>query len=113
MQDDDERRLLLSPSTMFTIEPEQLMGLVDPKNPSLLKQLGGIQYIASALNVDLSSGIFSDTVSVRQQVFGCNELPQVQSKSLWKLIVTAYNDKTISKQQAEHFFFGFVLKKST
>ncbi|KAI8140571.1 PMCA-type calcium-translocating P-type ATPase [Fennellomyces sp. T-0311] len=95
MPDDEERQPLLASSSMFSITPEQLMGLVDPKNPELLKQLGGIESIAGALHVDPTTGLFEDMVDLRQKVFGYNELPKARTKSFWRLFVMAYNDKTI------------------
>ncbi|KAI7847434.1 hypothetical protein BDC45DRAFT_575837 [Circinella umbellata] len=93
--DREEHQSLLGSNSLFSISPEKLMELIDPKNPALLKQLGGIDAIASALHVDLSMGITDDYIQTRQAVFGYNDLPTVKTKSFWQLFITAYNDKTI------------------
>ncbi|KAI9497916.1 PMCA-type calcium-translocating P-type ATPase [Zychaea mexicana] len=95
LDDEEERRPLLGSNSLFSISPRKLMELVDPKNPALLRKLGGIDAIASALHVDTSNGISDDLYQARQSVFGYNDLPKAKSKSFWRLIVAAYNDKTI------------------
>ena len=106
--EEEEQRPLLGSNSLFSISPDKLMELIDPKNPTLLKELGGIDAIASALHVDLSMGITDDLIQTRQTVFGHNDLPKVKSKSFWQLFITAYNDKTISKVFQLFFFFFLV-----
>ncbi|KAI9250577.1 PMCA-type calcium-translocating P-type ATPase [Phascolomyces articulosus] len=93
--DEEQRQPLLGSRSLFSISPEKLMELIDPKNLALLKQLGGIDAIASALHVDPSTGISDDLIQTRQSVFGQNDLPKAKAKKFWQLIIIAYNDKTI------------------
>lgn len=104
----DEQRPLLGneQQSAFDVSVEELTRLVDPKNPELLKQLGGVEKLCRKLRVDPSTGLSTDegaqsssdkAFADRQAVFGKNVLPEAKSKSFWELLWAAYNDKTLSK----------------
>ncbi|KAI8078906.1 PMCA-type calcium-translocating P-type ATPase [Halteromyces radiatus] len=110
MVKDDERQPLLGDSSRqqellgYGIDAEKLTKLIDPKNPKLLRELGGVERICNLLRVDPSIGLSADedrerSSSIpfikRQQVFGRNILPQAISKSFLQLLWAAYNDKTL------------------
>ncbi|CAO3640447.1 unnamed protein product [Cunninghamella echinulata] len=88
----------------FNISAEKLTELVDPKNPALLKELGGTNKLCQLLKVNPSKGLSSDedketsdatSFSKRQEAFGRNILPEATSKSFLQLLWAAYNDKTL------------------
>ncbi|KAI8388871.1 PMCA-type calcium-translocating P-type ATPase [Radiomyces spectabilis] len=91
-------------SSSFDISTHDLTQLVDPKNPDLLKKLGGVQAICKKLRVDPKSGLSADEGASRsdespfkdrEQAFGRNVLPEAKSKSFLQLLWAAYNDKTL------------------
>ncbi|KAG0166825.1 hypothetical protein DFQ28_006855 [Apophysomyces sp. BC1034] len=103
----EERRPLLSSNDCqqsFGVTVDELSRLVDPKNPELLKQLGGTEKICQKLRVDPRVGLSADEgaerstdkpFAQRQAVFGRNVLPEAKSKSFLELLWAAYNDKTL------------------
>ncbi|KAI8329126.1 hypothetical protein BC941DRAFT_443499 [Chlamydoabsidia padenii] len=112
MPDDNERQPLLNGSNGdgndnnhgFGIDAEKLTELMDPKNPSLLRELGGVEGVCKKLKVDPSQGLLADedkdrssskAFQKRQQVFGANVLPEASSKTFLELLWAAYNDKTL------------------
>jgi len=91
-------------SNPYGISVDDFAKLVDPKNPDVLKQLGGVQKICKQLKVDPNSGLSPDegresssdaAFAERQSVFGSNVLPEAKSKSFLELLWDAYNDKTL------------------
>ncbi|KAI9495890.1 PMCA-type calcium-translocating P-type ATPase [Zychaea mexicana] len=102
----DERRPLINEDHQgsFGVSADELTHLVDPKNPDLLKRLGGTEQLARKLRVDLRVGLSADEgverssdepFNERQAVFGRNILPEAQSKTFSELLWAAYNDKTL------------------
>lgn len=96
-------------SNPYGISVDDFAKLVDPKNPDVLKQLGGVQKICKQLKVDPNSGLSPDegresssdaAFAERQSVFGSNVLPEAKSKSFLELLWDAYNDKTLSTNPA-------------
>ncbi|RUS17440.1 hypothetical protein BC937DRAFT_89981 [Endogone sp. FLAS-F59071] len=93
----------------FGIDSNELARLIDPKNPELLKRLGGVSRICTLLRVDPTTGLSPDEQSFeigvdaakdkpfadRRRVFGENVLPAAKSKSYIELVWEAYNDKTL------------------
>lgn len=87
----------------FTVSPGQLNALVDPKNAHVLKELGGMEGLARALDVDLDSGLTSAQYSTagagsddeRVAAYGRNVLPEKKSKSLLQLMWIAFQDKVL------------------
>ncbi|CAO3600997.1 unnamed protein product [Absidia cylindrospora] len=77
---------------------------MDPKNPQLLRELGGVKGVCDKLQVDPSQGLSVDedkyrssatAFQARQEVFGRNVLPEASTKSFLELLWAAYNDKTL------------------
>lgn len=94
-----------SSSNPYGISVDEFAKLVDPKNPDVLKQLGGVQKICKQLKVDIKTGLSPDEgresssdnpFAERQAVYGTNVLPEAKSKSFLELLWNAYNDKTLS-----------------
>lgn len=104
-ENDEEQQPLLRRQTIsahFGVTAEDLMRLVDPKNPDLLQQLGGVDGVCRALSVDPHVGLPCPSVNesdkeVRRSVFGTNTLPEPKRTRFWQLLLNAYNDKTLSK----------------
>ncbi|KAG0061464.1 hypothetical protein BGZ89_011419 [Linnemannia elongata] len=102
-----------SPSNnVFTITVNDLAPLTDPTNPTLPRDLGGIDQICKALKVDPKLGLNSDEAFgpssssvhgksdqpkfvARSEAFGRNVLPTVESASFWSLVKQAYDDRTL------------------
>jgi Ca2+-transporting ATPase len=113
MPDDNERQPLLDGGNnahreqfKFGVDAEKLAELMDPKNPSLLRELGGVEGVCKKLKVDPSQGLLADedkdrststAFQKRKDAFGCNILPEASSKTFLELLWAAYNDKTLSK----------------
>lgn len=92
-------------SNPYGVSTDDFAKLVDPKNPDVLKKLGGVQKICKLLKVDPKAGLSPDEgqesssdspFAERQSVFGTNVLPEAKSKSFLELLWNAYNDKTLS-----------------
>lgn len=47
-------------SQPFTLSPEKLAKLVDPKNPEMLREMGGTEKILKCLRTDPAVGLSSD-----------------------------------------------------
>lgn len=83
----------------FKFSALQLAELVDPKNPELLKEYGGLQGIAEALKVDVKVGLpiqkpeETEKFADREAVFGRNVLPATKTKGLLELMWIALHDK--------------------
>ncbi|KAI8976450.1 PMCA-type calcium-translocating P-type ATPase [Pilobolus umbonatus] len=99
----DDRQPLLNDS-QYSIPPDDLSHLIESKDESLLKELGGIKGISKKLHVDVSVGLSADEDATdssqtafheRQEYFGKNVLPETKSKSFLQLLWAAYNDKTL------------------
>ena len=86
-----------SPQETFKVSPATFSDLVDPKNPELLKEMGGLSKIASELNVDAEKGLSDDETDLkhRREIFGANILPAVSSQSFLSLMWDACKDKTL------------------
>lgn len=113
MPDDNERQPLLNGGNTahreeleFGVDAEKLAELMDPKNPSLLRELGGVEGVCKKLKVDPSQGLLADegkdrsssiAFQKRKDTFGSNTLPEASSKTFLELLWAAYNDKTLSK----------------
>lgn len=89
----------------FGVSADELTKLVDPKNPDLLKQLGGVKALAKKLRVDVTTGLSADegvqhsgqeAFQERHEAFGRNVLPEAKSKTFLELLWASYNDKTLS-----------------
>ncbi|KXN66632.1 calcium-translocating P-type ATPase, partial [Conidiobolus coronatus NRRL 28638] len=86
----------------YKFSTEELQGLVDPKNLTLLGQFGGTSGIVQGLKANPELGLSSAEASgslqepsERQKLFGHNRLPPVKSKSIWELLYKAIKDKTL------------------
>lgn len=120
----DERRPLLNGDTTsnqqhgsFGVTADELTKLVDPKNPDLLKQLGGVKSLAKKLRVDVSTGLSADegvehsgqeAFQERHAAFGRNVLPEAKSKTFLELLWASYNDKTLSMYKQIMYFMIYL-----
>lgn len=80
-----------------SLTPEKLLELIDPKNPTLLKDLGGAQGLAKKLNSDITSGLANNTKTLDKQenLFGTNILPEPISYSFLQFVWEALHDETL------------------
>eukprot|EP00051_Salpingoeca_urceolata_P005163 m.70822 g.70822 ORF g.70822 m.70822 type:complete len:1076 (-) comp14099_c1_seq1:169-3396(-) len=76
-------------------EIEMLNGLIDPKSPEKLAELGGVEALAGRLNSDLKMGLDEAAVEENTRKYGENKLPEPEFKTLWTLIVEALSDRTL------------------
>ncbi|KAJ3346499.1 Calcium-transporting ATPase 10, plasma membrane-type [Kappamyces sp. JEL0680] len=77
---------------------EQLLELVDPKNPILLRErYGGVQGLATLLGSSPTKGLDNDPQVLQRQreLFGTNELPEAESTSFLGFVLLALGDKTL------------------
>ncbi|KAI8891770.1 hypothetical protein BC833DRAFT_626480, partial [Globomyces pollinis-pini] len=83
-------------SNQLTID--QLLDLVDPKNPNLLKELGAQSGLAQKLNSHLDSGLSikspEDQLAITS-VYGTNILPEAISKTFLEFVWDALHDQTL------------------
>ncbi|KAF9926934.1 hypothetical protein BGZ67_007824 [Mortierella alpina] len=96
-------------STRFALSVDDLAPLTDPTNPTLPRQMGGIEKICRALQVDPTMGLHTDEAAaesslgesdqprfaVRSEAFGRNALPTVQSPSFFSFVKKAYDDRIL------------------
>lgn len=106
-QDLEDARSLLSArgsgtdvGAAFSVNPDQLSALVDPKNPWILEALGGVDGLSRILVTDLGSGL-SDAqlteaeLSLRSQQYGRNVLPEKKMNGLFKIMLMTLDDKVL------------------
>ncbi|RKO84783.1 E1-E2 ATPase-domain-containing protein [Blyttiomyces helicus] len=107
----------------FSLGPEDLYPLLDPKDPALYASLGASAGLAAALRSDLDQGLSTLSsaapapptdlgaaekaaahppacrdpldIDVRREVFGTNQLPEPVTKSFWSFAIDALKDKTL------------------
>jgi Ca2+-transporting ATPase len=85
-------------SGRFPLNPDKLYSLVDPKNPKLVEELGGVNSIADSLRSSCKDGLPAgevDKISDRRDFFGKNTLPKPPSKTFMELVVEALKDPTL------------------
>ncbi|KAF8922975.1 hypothetical protein BGZ58_003514, partial [Dissophora ornata] len=93
----------------FTMTVQDLAPLTDPTNPTLPREMGGIDKIFQALKVDSKVGLHSDEAiadsighsdhqkfAARSKAFGLNILPAARSATFFELVMKAYDDRTLS-----------------
>ena len=76
---------------------EKLLELFDPKNPELLKELGGAKGLAEKLHSCLESGLGSSekVLEEQKQIYGDNILPEPVSHTLLEFVWEALQDRTL------------------
>lgn len=84
----------------FSLNPDQLSTLIDPKNPWVLKAIGGPENLAKILVSSPKSGLADSQTSPseieqREKVYGKNLLPEKKSANLFKIILLTLNDKVL------------------
>lgn len=81
----------------FSIEPTELTSLVREKKLDRLRELGGVEALAPALQTDISAGINGDLedVSRRHRAFGFNTYERPSAKGFFHFVVEAFRDLTI------------------
>ncbi|KAK4774343.1 hypothetical protein SAY86_009278 [Trapa natans] len=92
--DEDDNR---ADHSTFSTSPSELSSVVKERKLDPLKQLGGVEHLASALQTDTSAGIAGDPddVSRRQRAFGSNTYKRPPAKGLFHFVVEAFKDLTI------------------
>lgn len=84
----------LSPSS-FEITPAQLTQLHDPKSLKALNDLGGLQGLATQLQLSTSIGLQEHEHHERVKKFGDNVIPSKPAKSFFRLCAEAMKDKVL------------------
>ncbi len=81
--------------TRITIE--KLIDLVDPKNPALLKELGGPSGLAEKLHSNIEKGLSNNNQILEEQkrIYGDNKLPEPISHTLLEFVWEALKDQTL------------------
>ncbi|KAL7420199.1 plasma membrane calcium [Cryptotrichosporon argae] len=88
----------------FREKPSRLAMLVDPKSLQDLENIGGIDGLLDGLGIDATKGVgetrhegqqYKASIEDRQRVYGRNDLPERQSKSIWMLMWLAFKDKVL------------------
>lgn len=85
---------------IYAWNPDQLSALVDPKNPYILKAMGGVDGLSKTLNTNPETGIVSQQltdaeVAKREKAYGRNTLPERKAQSLLSIIWQTLNDKVL------------------
>lgn len=103
------REAIRSRSSVFMMEPipggehvggnlqdslENLFSNIHAAKP-VFDELGGVEGIMSALRVDPTRGIDSQTISLRQHVFGINKIAEEKQLTFLDFYRAAWRDKTI------------------
>ncbi len=84
---------------MFEMSAEALGSLVDPKNPEMLKKMGGIQGLADSLHTDLHRGLSDSPV-----------LDEIEQLRLEKYLNNTIIDSNKNILELICFFFFFFFK---
>lgn len=110
--------------TPFRDNPSRLAMLVDPKSLEDLEKLGGIQGVLDGLGVDSTKGLSTGksdggaprsggdmpagngaqwraTIEDRRRIYGANDLPDRPTKSLFRLMWEAFQDKVLVSTAAQ------------
>ncbi|KAJ3275372.1 hypothetical protein HDV01_000664 [Terramyces sp. JEL0728] len=80
--------------TSTSLTPEELTKLVDPKNPTYLKELGGVESVAKKLGTHTTTGL-TLIDKARTDLYGTNALPEVISTTFLEFVWQALQDKTL------------------
>lgn len=92
---------------MFPLSTDTLAKLVDPKNPDLFKELGGLEGLGRDLHADLKRGLSpppqeeldllseNEVESRRVTKYAKNILPPPPQETLWDMIFGALQDKIL------------------
>lgn len=103
---EDARALLKARSSgadigaAFSLNPDQLSALVDPKNPWILESVGGPEALFRILVTDPVNGL-SDSqlteseLNLRTQQYGQNVLPVKKMNGLFKIMLMTLDDKVL------------------
>ncbi|SGZ54436.1 CIC11C00000003034 [Sungouiella intermedia] len=84
----------LKPSA-FSIAPELLTKLHDPKSLAALHELGGLDGLAHQLQLEVNHGLNEPSHDERIHAFGRNVLPMKVAKSFFRLCLDAMKDKVL------------------
>ncbi|EFC45475.1 P-type II calcium ATPase [Naegleria gruberi] len=76
----------------YSVTLQQLDDLLESRDVLALRELGGSEGLANALNTDLRKGIHFAEEADRQEQFGKNEYPKKPMVPLWKLFLEAIQD---------------------
>lgn len=81
----------------FSIAPKDLTLLIKEKKLDTVKQIGGVESVASALETDITTGISGtpEEVTRRQRAFGSNAYNKPPTKTLFHFVAEAFKDLTI------------------
>ncbi|KAJ3275348.1 Calcium-transporting ATPase 10, plasma membrane-type [Terramyces sp. JEL0728] len=76
---------------------EELQKLVDPKNPELLKEFGGVHKLALLLNSNSETGLKNDVqiLDTQKAKYGDNSLPEPVLHSFIEFVWEALQDQTL------------------
>ena len=87
------QQIMISSSAEVSVDT--LYNLVDPKNPELLKELGGTSGLAEKLGSSIDSGLKTSDIERQVSKYGTNILPEQISKSFFAFVWEGLHDKTL------------------
>lgn len=85
---------------VFSLSPGQLDCIVDPKNPFMIKVMGGVSGISHRLGSDPHQGLVDAQLSEtelghREKRYGRNEIPEKDLDGFFKIVLMTLNDKVL------------------
>ena len=84
-----------APAVHFKLNPRDIFQVMERKNLEKLTELGGVGGVADLLQTSLERGIDPDTIPLRVEDYGINELSKKEPVSFWDFLLDAYSDRTV------------------
>ncbi|KAH6575095.1 calcium-translocating P-type ATPase, PMCA-type [Batrachochytrium salamandrivorans] len=83
--------------SLFSLTPEKILDLLDPKNPELYLEWGRATGLEKTLITDLKKGLSlnDDTLEDRKVFYGSNALPEPASRTIFSFMWEALQDKIL------------------
>lgn len=79
----------------FDIDKARLTEVSQEKDVKGWSELGGVEGVASKLNVNLKEGLSSDEVERYRNAFGANTFKEVPPRSFWSILKETLKDPTL------------------
>ncbi|GFY98201.1 autoinhibited Ca2+-ATPase 11 [Actinidia rufa] len=75
--------------------PDALASVVGTHDIQKLELLGGVEGVATKVNVSLNEGVKSEDIPDRQKIYGSNKYTEKPSRSFWMFVWDALHDITL------------------